>query len=90
VGVLQFDVTMARLKTEYGVDASYELIEYGAARWIACADKKRLSEFEKKCQMNLAMDADGHLTYLATNEWRLGFVMEEWPDIEFRKTREHH
>jgi peptide chain release factor 3 len=90
VGVLQFDVTMARLKTEYGVEASYEPIEYATARWVACDDKKRLSEFEKKCQANLALDADGHLTYLAANEWRLGFVMEEWPDIEFRKTREHH
>jgi peptide chain release factor 3 len=90
VGVLQFDVTMARLKTEYGVDAFYEQIEYGAARWIACPDKKRLAEFEKACQMNLALDADGHLTFLAANEWRLGFVMEDWPDIEFRKTREHH
>ena len=90
VGVLQFDVTMARLKTEYGVDASYEQIEYATARWIVCEDKKRLAEFEKKCQMNLALDADGHLTYLAANEWRLGFVMEEWPDVEFRKTREHN
>jgi peptide chain release factor 3 len=89
VGVLQFDVTMARLKTEYGVDASYETIEYSAARWIGCADRKRLAEFEKKCQANLALDADGHLTYLAANEWRLGFIMEDWPDIEFRKTREH-
>jgi len=33
---------------------------------------------------------DGHLTYLATSEWRLGFIMEEWPDIAFRKTREHN
>jgi hypothetical protein len=29
------------------------------------------------------------LTYLAASEWRLGFIMEEWPDIAFRKTREH-
>jgi peptide chain release factor 3 len=90
VGVLQFDVTMARLKTEYGVDASYEPIEYAAARWIACDDKKRLAEFEKKCRANLALDADGHLAYLAASEWRLGFIMEEWPDIAFRKTREHN
>ena len=90
VGVLQFDVTMARLKTEYGVEASYEPIEYAAARWVVCDDRKRLAEFEKKCQANLARDADGHLTYLAASEWRLGFVMEDWPDIEFRKTREHH
>ncbi|MBU4583430.1 MAG: hypothetical protein KKH02_13640 [Proteobacteria bacterium] len=62
---------------------------YAAARWIACDDPKRLAEFEKKCQANLARDADGHLTYLATSEWRLGFIMEEWPDIAFRKTREH-
>jgi peptide chain release factor 3 len=89
VGVLQFDVTIARLQTEYGVDASYEQIDYAAARWIECGDKKRLAEFEKKCQANLAWDADGHLTYLATSEWRLGFIMEEWPDIAFRKTREH-
>jgi len=89
VGVLQFDVTMARLKTEYGVDASYEQIDYAAARWIECDDKKRLAEFEKKCPANLAWDADGHLTCLATSEWRLGFIMEEWPDVEFSKTREH-
>jgi peptide chain release factor 3 len=90
VGVLQFDVTMARLKTEYGVEASTEQIDYAAARWIACDDKQRLAEFEKKCQANLARDAGGHLTYLASSEWRLGFIMEEWLDIEFRKTREHN
>jgi len=90
VGVLQFEVTMARLKTEYGVEAYYDTIEYATARWIACDDKKRLSEFSQKCQANLALDADGHLTYLAASEWRLGFTMEDWPDIEFRKTREHH
>ncbi|MHB8770096.1 MAG: peptide chain release factor 3 [Syntrophales bacterium] len=90
VGVLQFDVTMARLKAEYGVDASTEKIDYAAARWIASDDKQRLAEFEKKCQANLARDAAGHLTYLASSEWRLGFVVEEWPAIEFRKTREHN
>ena len=90
VGLLQFDVTMARLKTEYGVDASYEAIDYAAARWIVCDDKKRLGEFEKKCQANLARDADGQLAYLAASEWRLGFVMEEWPDVSFHKTREHN
>ncbi|MBE0558979.1 MAG: peptide chain release factor 3, partial [Proteobacteria bacterium] len=54
VGVLQFDVTMARLKTEYGVEASTEQIDYAAARWVACDDRDRLAEFEKKCQANLA------------------------------------
>ncbi len=90
VGILQFDVTMARLKTEYGVDATYETIDYTTARWIEGDDKKMLADFEKKNVNNLALDADGHLTYLTTSEWRLGFVREDWPGITFNKTREHN
>lgn len=33
VGVLQFDVTMARLKAEYKVDAVDEGVDYATARW---------------------------------------------------------
>jgi peptide chain release factor 3 len=90
VGVLQFDVTMARLKTEYGVDAAYEQIDYTTARWVTCDDKKMLADFEKKNMNNLALDADGHLTYMTTSEWRLGFVKEDWPGVTFNKTREHN
>ena len=89
VGVLQFDVTITRLKTEYGVDAIYEGIDFATARWIGCDDKKILAEFEKKSQSNLARDAEGNLAYLAPSEWRLGYVMEQWPAIVFLKTREH-
>ncbi|HKL48072.1 MAG TPA: peptide chain release factor 3 [Desulfuromonadales bacterium] len=89
VGVLQFDVTMERLRNEYGVDAAYEGVEYATARWVDCDDPKRLEEFEKKNQGNLAEDAEGNLTYLASSEWRLGYVQEQWPDIVFLKTREH-
>ena len=90
VGVLQFDVTMTRLKNEYGVDAVYEGIDFATARWIECADKKKLAEFEKKNQGALAHDAEGNLTYLASSEWRLGHVAEQWPDVTFLKTREHN
>ena len=89
VGVLQFDVTMERLKVEYGVDAIYEDVDYATARWVGSSDPKKLAEFEKKNQANLAMDAEDNLSYLAPSEWRLGYVMEQWPDIEFAKTREH-
>jgi peptide chain release factor 3 len=90
VGVLQFDVTMARLRTEYGVDAFYEPIDYTTARWVTCTDRKMLADFERKNANNLALDADGHLTYLTTSEWRLGFIKEDWPKILFNKTREHN
>lgn len=89
VGVLQFEVTMARLKNEYAVDAIYEPINYQAARWISCSDKKKLAQFESKNQGSLAKDSEGFLTYMAENEWMLRFFMEKWPDIEFHKTREN-
>ncbi|MCR4309125.1 MAG: peptide chain release factor 3 [Deltaproteobacteria bacterium] len=89
VGVLQFDVTMARLKAEYNVDVVDESVDYVTARWVSCADPKRLGAFKKANQDNLAIDAEGNLTYLAASEWRLGFVMEKWPEIGFLKTREH-
>ena len=89
VGVLQFDVTMDRLRTEYGVDAVYESVDYATARWVSCGDAKKFAEFERKNQGHLARDADGELAFLAPSEWRLGYIMEQWPDIVFAKTREH-
>ncbi len=89
VGVLQFEVTMARLKNEYGVDAVYEPIDYQAARWVSCEDKKKMAEFEKTNQGALAKDSEGFLTYLAENEWMLNYFIDKWPDIIFDKTREN-
>ena len=89
VGVLQFEVTVARLKNEYGVDAVYETINYQSARWVSCDDAKKLAQFKAKNQGALATDYEGFLTYLAENEWMLKFFMEKWPDIEFHKTREN-
>jgi len=88
VGMLQFDVTIARLKAEYGVDAVYEPVDIAVARWIECNDRKKMAEFEKKHLANLARDAEGRLSYLTTSEWQLGYCMENWPDIDFFKTRD--
>ncbi len=89
VGVLQFDVTMARLKAEYRVNAVTEPIDLSVARWITCDDEKMLKDFSKANQSSLALDAQERLTFLTTSEYQLGFTMEEWPGIEFHKTREH-
>ena len=89
VGVLQFDVTMARLKAEYGVDAIYESVNYATARWITCDDARKLKEFKDKNQVNVALDAEGHLSFLASSQWRLERAMELFPDITFHKTREY-
>jgi peptide chain release factor 3 len=88
VGVLQFEVTMARLRNEYNVDAIYESVNFQAARWVHSTDKKKMAEFERANQAALALDSEGFLTYMAENEWMLKYFMEKWPDIEFHKTRE--
>ncbi len=90
IGALQFDVTVARLKAEYGVDAVYEPAGFSAARWIGYDDKKRFEDFERQHLANLAHDSEGHLAYLAPSTWRLDFVIEDWPDISFKNTREYN
>jgi len=89
VGVLQFEVTMARLKAEYSVNASYETIDLSVARWVTCEDEKILKEFKKKNESRLAVDSEDWLTFLTTSEYQLGFTMEDWPRIKFHKTREY-
>jgi len=89
VGVLQFDVIMARLKDEYGVDALYEPVQYTCARFITCEDKRKLADFERAMHSSLAKDAEDNLAYLAPSQWRLEDTQEKWSDISFNTTREH-
>jgi len=90
VGVLQFDVVASRLKEEYRVECAFEAVNLWSARWINCADAKKLKEFTDKAAENLALDGGDHLTYLAPTRVNLSLMQERWPDIEFRATREHH
>jgi peptide chain release factor 3 len=89
VGALQFDVTVARLKAEYRVDADYVATDFQAARWITSEDEQKLAEFCKSFDAALAEDADGFLAYLAPGAWKLNYTEEQWPAITFHKTREH-
>ena len=89
VGVLQFDVVAYRLKDEYGVEAQFEQVQVATARWIKCADAKKLEEFREKNAMNLAIDAAGHLVYLAPSRVNLQLAQERAPGVEFLATREH-
>lgn len=89
VGVLQFDVVASRLLNEYKVDCAYEPISVSTARWVYCKDAKKLEEFKKKAHDLLSLDGGDCLTYLAPSMVNLSLTQERWPDIEFRKTREH-
>lgn len=89
VGVLQFDVVVHRLKSEYKVDAVYEPINVATARWVTCADPRKREEFERKCGDNLALDGSNNLTYIAPTLVNLQLSIERYPDVSFHKTREH-
>ncbi|MDP5213966.1 peptide chain release factor 3 [Pseudoalteromonas tunicata] len=89
VGVLQFDVVVARLKSEYNVDAIYESVNVTTARWVSGKDSKKYEEFKRKCEPNLALDGGDNLTYIAPSRVNLNLSMERHPDITFHQTREH-
>ena len=89
VGVLQFDVVVSRLKTEYNVEAIYENVNVATARWVECADAKKFEEFKRKNEQNLALDGGDNLTYIAPTIVNLNLAQERYPDVVFYKTREH-
>ncbi|WP_163930265.1 peptide chain release factor 3 [Paraferrimonas sp. SM1919] len=89
VGVLQFDVVVHRLKTEYKVEAVYEPISVATARWVYCDDAKKMDEFQRKAHANLALDGADNLTYIAPTYVNLNLAMERHPDIKFNQTREN-
>jgi peptide chain release factor 3 len=89
VGVLQFDVVVHRLRSEYKVDAIYEAISVATARWVDCDDPRKLEEFKKKAWDNIALDGGDNLTYIAPTMVNLRLAQERYPDVMFRETREH-
>ncbi|WP_438864253.1 peptide chain release factor 3 [Neptunicella sp.] len=89
VGVLQFDVVVARLKSEYNVDAIYEHINVATARWVEGESDRKVDEFRRKAEANLALDGGDNLTYIAPTMVNLSLAQERYPDIVFRTTREH-
>ncbi len=89
VGPLQFDVVAHRLRDEYKVECQFETVNVATARWVQCEDPKMQAEFERKAHDNLALDHGEQLVYIAPTRVNLTLTEERWPDILFRKTREH-
>ena len=88
VGVLQFDVTAFRLKSEYNVECVYDAIPISAVRWVSSDKPAKLEEFKNKAFDNLAEDGGGYLVYVANSRVNLQLTEERWPYIKFSATRE--
>lgn len=90
VGELQFEVIQYRLFHEYGASVVFNNLPFYKACWISSDDPKKLEEFTRFKQANIAEDKDGHLVYLAQSEWFLNTERTNNPDIEFHFTSEIH
>jgi peptide chain release factor 3 len=89
VGMLQFDVVAHRLKHEYGVESSYDVVDVTTARWVDCEDAQELEKFRNKNIDRLALDSGGKLAYLAPTLVNLNLASQRWPEVSFSATREH-
>ncbi len=90
VGELQFEVIQYRLLQEYGASVQMNNLPFYKACWLTSNDPKKLNDFIRFKQANIAEDKDGHLVYLANSEWFLNTERQNNPDIEFHFTSEIH
>jgi peptide chain release factor 3 len=88
VGILQFEVTAARLQDEYKVKCVFEPTNTTQARWINCSDEKILKKFTENYNHNLSFDNSKQLVYLAPSMVNLNLAIDKNPDIIFSATRE--
>lgn len=88
VGSLQIDVMRERIKTEYGLDVTFEMPAYQIARWIAADDEAIIKAFVDKNVMITGTDVDDAPVFLAKSSWDVGYAQEKNPDLRFLTTKE--
>ncbi|MBR6675339.1 MAG: peptide chain release factor 3, partial [Alphaproteobacteria bacterium] len=60
---------------------------YYTARWVK-GDTAKVKKFMDMNMSCTATDHDGEAVFLARNAWHLNKAGEDYPDLEFMKTRE--
>ena len=51
VGILQFDVVSFRLRDEYRVDCTYDIVNVHSARWVHSKDAKKMEKLLYKLDL---------------------------------------
>jgi peptide chain release factor 3 len=80
---LQLDVLKARLDDEYGLEIDFDVPEFQLARWISCAEQRKLHDFVQVNYASCAEDLDGDRVFMARNQFILDYTAERAPDIVF-------
>lgn len=87
VGTLQFEVLEYRLKNEYGVDIIMQMQPFEVARWLTQKDGLPVKpEGLRGADRGMFVyDRRDHPVLLVSNEWALGWIQDNNPDIELHQ-----
>ena len=85
VGVLQMDVLEYRLKTEYGVDVTREVLPFRFVRWVETTPKP-LDRLRLTSTTAPAIDRAGRDVLLFENEWSIRLATENNEGLVLKET----
>ena len=85
VGQLQFEVVQFRLRNEYGVETTLEPLSYSLARWVG-GGWEALEKAGKIFNTMTVKDNWGRPVLLIRNEWNLGQIMADNPNLNLKST----
>ncbi len=85
VGELQFDVVLARLKDEYGVEARIERLPYAHARWVEGPPQAMERIVLPSRDGMRCIDRHDRTVLLFESTWALQYCQKENPDLTFTK-----
>ncbi len=85
VGQLQFEVVQFRMQNEYNVETGLELLPYSVARWVA-GGWEALKKVGRLFNTVTVKDNWGRPVLLFKNEWNVGQVEADHPELKLNKT----
>ncbi|MEM9804383.1 MAG: peptide chain release factor 3 [Cyanobacteria bacterium P01_D01_bin.56] len=85
VGQLQFEVVQFRLRNEYNVDTTVEMLPYSVARWVT-GGWEALKDAGRLFNTVTVKDSYGRPVLLFRNEWNCQQVEGEHPKLALSKT----
>ena len=84
VGELQFEVVVARLNNEYGVETDTERLPFTCVRWVQNTPEE-LTAVQWPSRSKLALDREKNLVALFSSDWELNFCLEKNPKLVLKE-----
>lgn len=85
VGVLQFEVVLFRLQSEYNVDCSLDQLPYKFARWTTASDED-LADARDRLDAMVVRDMQGNNLILFKNDFHLNYFVDNCPKVPLYKS----